>query len=99
MGSKTTKLLLLDSLLQEAARLCDLWDYSYVQGSEMAVAGVKNMEIPRVADLSPEQFHREFFTKERPVIITDAAEDWPCRQWTIEGLAERVGENEVMVRG
>ena len=27
---------------------------------------------------------REFFTKSRPVIITDAAEDWPCRQWTIE---------------
>ena len=29
---------------------------------------------------------REFFTKARPVIITDAAEDWPCRQWTIEVL-------------
>ena len=66
---------------------------------------------------------REFFTKAKPVIITDAAEDWPCRQWTIEvilsskerlehntvgsggytkptqDLAERVGDNEVMVRG
>ena len=65
----------------------------------MAVAGVKNVEIPRVANLTPERFHREFFTKARPVIITDAAEDWPCREWTIEGLAERVGGNEVMVRG
>ena len=83
----------------------------------MAVAGVKNVEIPRVENLSPERFHRleketmekgvnnvffgdllketvkdwfclvrEFFTKARPVIITDAAEDWPCRQWTIEVL-------------
>ena len=66
---------------------------------------------------------REFFSKAKPVIITDAAEDWPCRQWTIEvilsskewlqhntvwgggytkptqDLAERVGDNEVMVRG
>ena len=25
---------------------------------EMAVAGVKNVEIPRVANLSPERFHR-----------------------------------------
>ena len=60
---------------------------------------MKNVEIPRVANLTPERFHREFFTKARPVIITDAAEDWPCREWTIEGLAERVGGNEVMVRG
>ena len=26
--------------------------------SDMAVAGVKNVEIPRVANLSPERFHR-----------------------------------------
>ena len=30
----------------------------FVWRSEMAVAGVKNVEIPRVANLSPERFHR-----------------------------------------
>ena len=27
------------------------------------------------------------------------ADDWPCLQWTIETLVERVGDNEVLIRG
>ena len=27
------------------------------------------------------------------------ADDWPCLQWTIESLVERVGDNEVLIRG
>ena len=36
----------------------NLLGYLFVQSSGMAVAGVKNVEIPRVANLSPERFHR-----------------------------------------
>lgn len=66
----------------------------------MAVVGAgSSVEIERVAGLTPEDFHREYFVKARPVIITDATEDWPARKWTIQNLADRVGSNEVWVRG
>ena len=67
----------------------------------MAVSCCQSREIPRVSAsaLSPAQFHAEYFLRARPVIITDAAEDWPARSWTIPGLVDRVGDNEVWVRG
>jgi len=65
----------------------------------MAVSACQSSPIPRVSDLSEEQFHTEYFLPARPVIITDATEDWPARQWTIERLVERVGGNQVWVRG
>ena len=65
----------------------------------MAVSCCQSQEIPRVSALSPAQFHAEYFLRARPVIITDAAEDWPARSWTIPGLVDRVGDNEVWVRG
>jgi len=58
-----------------------------------------NSEIPRASNLSPEEFHRDYFLKARPVIITDATEDWPARKWSLDGLVDRVGDNEVWVRG
>ena len=53
----------------------------------MAVSCCQSQEIPRVSAsaLSPAQFHAEYFLRARPVIITDAAEDWPARSWTIPG--------------
>lgn len=66
----------------------------------MAVAGAgSSEEIPRVEAPDPETFHREYFLRARPVVITGATEHWPARGWTVEGLAERVGANEVFVRG
>lgn len=68
----------------------------------MAVEGCRsNTEIQRVAasDLSVEDFQETFFKPARPVIITGATDDWPCRGWTIKGLMERVGDNEVLIRG
>jgi len=66
----------------------------------MAVDGIKaNHEIPRVSNLSEIDFHNEYFLKAKPVIITDATDDWPARNWTIPSLIERVGENQVWVRG
>ena len=58
-------------------------------------------QIPRVSahDLDADAFQREFFDKCRPVVICGATDDWPARRWTIESLVERVGQNEVWVRG
>ena len=65
----------------------------------MAVECCASVEIPRVSGLPEKQFHDEYFVRQRPVIITDAADDWPARSWTIPSLVERVGDNEVWVRG
>jgi len=66
----------------------------------MAVAGVRsNKEIERVSNLSEQDFHEQYFTKAKPVIITDATDGWPARQWTIPSLVEKVGGNDVWIRG
>jgi len=58
-----------------------------------------NVEIPRLQGLSQEDFHRDYFLNARPVILTDATEDWPARTWTLDSLVDRVGDNEVWIRG
>jgi hypothetical protein len=58
-------------------------------------------EIARVdaSDLSPDDFDRDYFLRSRPVVICGATDDWKAREWTIEGLVERVGQNQVWIRG
>jgi len=65
----------------------------------MSVECCESTPIPRVSALSEEEFHKQYFLPAKPVIITDATEDWPARKWTIESLVQRVGDNEVWVRG
>lgn len=68
----------------------------------MAVQGCKsNTEIIRVpySSLSADDFLEHYFKLARPVIITGMTDDWACRKWTIEGLMDKVGDNEVLVRG
>ena len=69
----------------------------------MAVEGCRyNSEIPRIPanDLSVEDFNSQYFKQARPVIITGATTEWPAvKFWTIQSLIERVGKNEVLIRG
>ena len=69
----------------------------------MAVEGCRyNSEIPRIpaTDLSVEDFNSQYFKQARPVIITGATTEWPAvKFWTIQSLIERVGKNEVLIRG
>ena len=69
----------------------------------MAVNGCRfNSEIPRISasSLSVEDFHTQYFTQAKPIIITEATTEWPAvKSWTIQSLIERVGSNEVLIRG
>ena len=69
----------------------------------MAVTGCRfNSEIPRIpaSDLSEEDFNLNYFKQAKPVIITGATTEWPAtRSWTISSLMEKVGNNEVLIRG
>ena len=61
------------------------------------VSHCRNVEIPRAeaSELSPEEFHSRYFRRAEPVVITGATDDWPARQWTIDDLVQRVGQNKV----
>ena len=69
----------------------------------MAVKGCKfNSEIPRIpaTGLSADEFNIKYFKEGKPIIITGATADWPAIQsWTIPSLMEKVGKNEVLIRG
>ena len=68
----------------------------------MAVSNCRsNTEIPRVpyTELSDEEFQENYFDQAKPVIITGMAKEWPCSKWTISTLMDRVGDNEVLIRG
>ena len=54
-------------------------------------------DIQRLASITYADFQREYAHKHRPVILTDATNDWPARQWTPENLAERFGDRPVTI--
>jgi len=45
-----------------------------------------------------DRFLRHYFAANRPLVVTEAAADWPAlHRWTLEGLRKRFGEVEVEV--
>lgn len=50
-------------------------------------------EIPRVRGISKEEFLKEYFIPQRPVIFEDLSADWPAVQkWSLEYFREKAGE-------
>lgn len=78
-------------------------DFLVVECINMATVEAchKNVEIPRVPfnELDVETFQKCYFKPAKPVVITGMTQNWKCRQWTINNLMERVGDNEVLIRG
>jgi jumonji domain-containing protein 7 len=51
------------------------------------------MERPR-----PISFLREFVSANRPVVVTDAFNDWPAMErWSLDYLADAMGDTKVSV--
>lgn len=59
---------------------------------------VDNIAIAKITKLSVEDFKNEYLNIGKPVIIEDAIDSWPAREWTLESLSERVGQNVVHIR-
>lgn len=56
-------------------------------------------ELPRRARLGTEEFLREHYAVNRPVIITGMLDDCPAREkWTLDWLAAQFGERQVEVQ-
>lgn len=55
-------------------------------------------QIPRVAGLSREEFYKNYVEQNRPVVLKDAASDWPAiSKWTSEYLARNGGDQVVQL--
>jgi Family of unknown function (DUF6065)/Cupin-like domain len=59
----------------------------------------QSAEIERRHKLSRDEFLREYYSTNRPVIITGMMEDWPAmRKWNLDYFAERFGDRVVEVQ-
>lgn len=55
--------------------------------------------VERRHRLSRDEFLREYYSTNRPVIITGMMDDWPAmRRWSLDDFAERFGDREVDVQ-
>ena len=58
----------------------------------------RTFDVPRVANMSSEQFREEYFLTGKPVVLEGAATDWPAiRKWSPEYLLQRCGQDEIAV--
>ncbi len=55
-------------------------------------------EIPRRHALAAEDFFRDFYALNRPVVMTGLIDDWPARTWTLDRLATLPGDPEIEVQ-
>ena len=56
------------------------------------------LPIPRVENITPEEFRRLYLEPYRPVVIKDLASAWPAmKKWTPEYIAEKYGDLPVKV--
>lgn len=55
-------------------------------------------EVDRRTSLSPEEFHKEYFSRSRPVILSGAARNWPCcSKWTLDFFSVGLGEHDLLL--
>ncbi len=59
----------------------------------------KSSEVERRHTLSRDEFLAEYYSPNRPVIITGMMDDWPAiRKWNLEYFSEQFGDREVEVQ-
>ena len=67
--------------------------------SEAQPPASRSGEIERRHRLSRDEFLREYYSTNRPVIITGMMDDWPAmRKWNLDYFAEKFGDREVEVQ-
>jgi hypothetical protein len=55
-------------------------------------------DVPRVENITPEQFRDEYFLTGKPVVLQGAASEWPAiKKWSPEFLLQRCGQDEIAV--
>jgi len=63
---------------------------------ELETLSDKKLEISRVSNLSSSRFLREFYSKNKPLIITDIVHTWPAyKKWNKQYLIENFGDERI----
>jgi len=71
---------------------------THVSAQADGAASPRYREIDRRSRLSIGEFNREYRAKGKPVVITDAADDWAARRsWTFDFFKSRFGDTQVLV--
>jgi hypothetical protein len=56
------------------------------------------VDIEEVTHISPEDFHRNYLSQARPLVIRGAAKEWTCFQkWTPEFFRDTYGDDEIVL--
>src|SRR5215831_17994314 len=77
------------SMTLETKRGQSIWDENYLATRKDSSFD----QIDRRSNLSYEAFIHEYVKRNRPVIITDAAKDWPAlKTWNLEYFKARYGD-------
>ncbi len=59
----------------------------------------RSSEVERRHKISRDEFLLEYYSTNRPVIITGMMDDWPAmRKWNLDYFSERFGDREVEVQ-
>jgi Cupin-like domain len=86
--------------LQGGARLKNrLGKRDWIVNIQAKLNRLQPLEIPRKHRLSAEEFLRDHYSTNRPVIITGMMDDWPAlKKWNLNYFREHFAEREVEVQ-
>ena len=56
------------------------------------------LDVPKIEAPLYDEFKKRYYSRNRPVIVTNAIEDWPAKDWTPESIRELAGDAEVEVQ-
>lgn len=73
--------------------------YQTMAGAYATQQGTQSATVDRVATLTKEEFFNRYYTTNRPVVVTNAVDQWQAfSKWTPAYLKERCGDVEVEVQ-
>src|SRR5687767_11880946 len=72
----------------------------HYQEAPSAGVCVSGLEVPKKSRLSYSEFAEQFLFPNKPVVVTDAMDDWPAlKRWTPQFLQANYPKKEVTIDG
>lgn len=57
----------------------------------------KTYKVDRVKSITPEDFYKNYYKKNKPLVIEGICNSWPCMEWDFDFFKENYGDEETMV--
>jgi hypothetical protein len=86
-----TMVVLIEGPIESPSALID-----YVTTKRSSGAPITSIDVRQ--KLSREEFVANYLSKDRPVVITDAMNDWPARHWSFASFERDFGDNTVTLQ-